>query len=164
VYFVPALAGLGAPYWDPKAQGAFFGLTRGTTKGQTVRAALEGIAFQVSDLIGAMRQDVRTPLKVLRVDGGAAANDLLMQAQADFADVEVDRPVNLETTAFGAAMFAGLGAGIYKDLNAVKHARKRERAFKPDASPAARERVAAQLAGWQRAVTAVQVFAGTRSV
>jgi glycerol kinase len=159
VYFVPSLAGLGAPYWDPRAQGAFLGLTRGTTKAQLVRAALEGIAFEVTDLVNAMRQDLKEPVAVLRVDGGAAANDLLMQAQADFAGLEVDRPVNLETTAFGAALFAGLGAGVYSDLNTLRSVRKTERAFKPSADAAAKALIEKQLAGWRRAVRAVQAFA-----
>jgi glycerol kinase len=158
VYFVPALAGLGAPYWDPKASGAFFGLTRGTRKGQIIRATLEGIAFQVADLTDAMAHDLGAPLSVLRVDGGAAANNLLMQAQADFAQVTVDRPLNLETTAFGAALFAGLGVGIYSGLNDLRSVRKTERLFAPKE---AMHIVKAQRAGWQRAVRAVQVFADT---
>lgn len=158
VYFVPALAGLGAPYWDPKASGAFFGLTRGTRKGQIIRAALEGIAFQVADLTDAMAHDLGAPLSVLRVDGGAAANNLLMQAQADFAQVTVDRPLNLETTAFGAGLFAGLGVGVYSGLNDLRSVRKTERSFAPKESM---QMVKAQRAGWQRAVRAVQVFADT---
>jgi glycerol kinase len=156
VYFVPALAGLGAPYWDPRAQGAFFGLTRGTTQAQLVRAALEGIGFVVNDLIEAMRQDYAGPITVLRVDGGAAANDLLMQAQADFAGISVDRPQNLETTALGAALFAGLGTGIYRDLGELRHVRKTERMFEPGGARGAFE---AHLAGWKRAVAATRLFA-----
>jgi glycerol kinase len=161
VYFVPALAGLGAPYWDPKAQGAFFGLTRGTTKGQIVRAVLEGIAFEVADITRAMSRDLGAPLSVLRVDGGAAANDLLMEAQASFADVKVDRPANLETTAFGAALFAGLGVGLYGSLADLRRARRTERLFEPRPGEKARSETAAQLAGWDRAVRAVKVFAGS---
>lgn len=160
VYFVPALAGLGAPYWDPKAQGAFFGLTRGTTKGQMVRAVLEGIALQVADLTDALREDLGAPLKVLRVDGGAASNSLLMQSQADYSGITVDRPTNLETTAFGAALFAGLGVGVYSGLDQLRSVRKTERLFSP-VSGAGAEDVAAQRAGWRRAVRAVQVFAGS---
>lgn len=161
VYFVPALAGLGAPYWDPKAQGAFFGLTRGTTKGQMVRAALEGIAFQVADLTRAMQKDLGGPLTVLRVDGGAAANGLLMQAQADYSGIPVDRPVNLETTAFGAGLFAGLGVGLYSGLNELRTVRRTERIFEPASQGPDQERIKAHLAGWSRAVRAVRVFAGT---
>jgi glycerol kinase len=161
VYFVPALAGLGAPYWDPSAQGAFFGLTRGTTKAQIVRACLEGIAFQVADLTSAMARDLGKPLAILRTDGGAAANNVLMQSQADLSGVNVDRPANLETTAFGAALFAGFGAGIYTDFTQMRNARKTERLFSPDASPARKARVAAMHAGWERAIEAVRVFAGS---
>ncbi len=159
VYFVPALAGLGAPYWDPKAQGAFFGLTRGTSKGQLVRAALEGIAFQVADLTRAMEKDRGGPLTVLRVDGGAAANNLLMQAQADYSAIPVDRPQNLETTAFGAGLFAGLGVGLYSGLDELRSVRRTERLFQPAAKD--KDRIQAHMQGWSRAVRAVKVFAGT---
>lgn len=161
IYFVPALAGLGAPYWDPKAQGAFLGLTRGTSQAQMVRAVLEGIALQVRELTEAMAHDLGSPLQVLRVDGGAAANSLLMQAQADYAGIRVDRPVNLETTAFGAALFAGLGIGLYKGLDQMRRARRTEHIFSPASTPSEKAVVASHIAGWHRAVKAVQVFAGT---
>lgn len=161
VYFVPALAGLGAPHWDPKASGAFFGLTRGTRKGQMIRAVLEGIAFQVADLTDAMARDLGGPLSVMRVDGGAAANNVLMQAQSDFARLTVDRPLNLETTAFGAALFAGLGVGVYSGFSDLRSVRKTERLFVPEELLAMTK---IQRAGWQRAVRAVQVFADSRSV
>jgi glycerol kinase len=159
VYFVPALAGLGAPHWNFAARGAFFGLTRGTSNGQMIRATLEGINFQVCDLLDAMKRDFPGALKVLRVDGGAVANDLLMQTQANFSDIPVDRPQNIETTAFGAALFAGLGVGMYQDLNELKGVRKSAKIFQPDATFAKQRQVALQ--GWQRAVSAVRVFAGT---
>ncbi len=161
VYFVPALAGLGAPYWDAKAQGAFFGLTRGTTRSQLIRAVLEGITLQVAELTVAVQQDLGAPLQVLRVDGGAASNSLLMQMQADYGGVRVDRPANLETTAFGAALFAGLGVGLYADLEHLRRVRRTERIFSPASSAEDGVRVAAHLAGWHRAIRAVQVFAGT---
>ena len=161
VYFVPALSGLGAPYWDPKAQGAFFGLTRGTTKGQMVRAALEGVAFQVCDLIDAMRSDFKGSMTTLRVDGGAVANNLLMQSQADFSGLIVDRPVNIETTAFGAAMFAGLGAGLYGSLEEISGMRRSESKFKPNNGGDRSALISRQQQGWKRAVRAVQVFAGS---
>jgi glycerol kinase len=161
VYFVPALAGLGAPYWDPKAQGAFFGLTRGTSQAQMVRAVLEGIAFQVRELTEAIARDLGSPLQVLRVDGGASANSLLMQVQADYSAIRVDRPVNLETTAFGAALFAGLGIGLYANLEQLRRVRRTEHIFSPSTSAAEKASIARQIAGWQRAVKAVQVFAGT---
>lgn len=161
VYFVPALAGLGAPYWDPAAQGAFFGLTRGTTKAQMIRACLEGIAFQVADLTTAMTKDLGKSLAILRTDGGAAANNILMQSQADLSGVHVDRPVNLETTAFGAALFAGFGAGIYTDFTQMRNARKTERLFQPDQTPARQAKIKAMHEGWERAIKAVRIFAGS---
>lgn len=161
IYFVPALSGLGAPYWDPSAQGAFFGLTRGTSRAQMIRACLEGIAFEVTDLTNAMAKDLGRPLSVLRVDGGAAANNVLMQAQANSSGVGVDRPVNLETTAFGAALFAGFGAGIYTDFTQMRNARKTERLFSPDSGPEHTARIKAMQAGWDRAIKAVRTFAGS---
>jgi glycerol kinase len=160
VVFVPSLAGLGAPDWNPNARGAFFGLTRGTTQKQLIRAALEGVAFQVNDLMDAMNRDAVAAVKILRVDGGAAANNLLMQMQANFSSVTVDRPVNLETTASGAALFAGLGAGIFESFSEMRSARRPDRIFSTDASTAAVEMTRTQLAAWDRAKKAVQVFAG----
>jgi glycerol kinase len=153
VYFVPALAGLGAPYWNPNARGSFMGLTRGTTKNQIARAALEGMAFQVRDLIESMKADFDAPFLVLKVDGGACANSLLMQIQANYLDFPVDRPEDLETTALGAALFAGLGAGLYSDLESLKGVRKTSRVFKPDTNS-----VAKHLEGWKKAVAAVELF------
>ena len=158
VYFVPALAGLGAPHWDPKAQGGFFGLTRGTTKAQLIRAVLEGIAFQVADLTDAMAADLGKPLTVLRADGGAAANDLLLESQANFAGLPVDRPTNLETTATGAALCAAFGLGLVTDLATLAKMRRQDRLFTPHPDESL---VASQRAGWRRAVRAVQVFAGS---
>lgn len=159
VYFVPALAGLGAPYWDPHARGAFLGLTRGTSNAQLVRATLEGIAFQVNDLLKAMAQDLGQPIQVLRVDGGATANNLLMQLQANISAMPVDRPKILETTAFGAAMFAGLGVGLYQRLDDLKAARVVDKIFQNEQDALQRDK----LQGWQRAVKAVQVFANHES-
>jgi len=113
VVFVPALAGLGTPHWDSDARGTITGLTRGTTAAHLARATLEGIAFQVRDLLLAMAQDAKQPLRRLRVDGGAAANDLLMQFQADVAEVSVERPADVESTGRGAAMLAGIGVGMF---------------------------------------------------
>lgn len=110
--FVPALAGLGAPYWDPNARGLITGITRGTTRAHLARATLEAIAFQVDDLVRAMGEDLGKPITKMRVDGGAAANDLLMQLQSDLSNVVVERPRELESTARGAAMLAGIGAGL----------------------------------------------------
>jgi glycerol kinase len=113
VVFVPALAGLGAPYWDPSARGALFGLTRGATKAHISRAVLEGIALQIAELLDAMGKDLGKPLTELRVDGGASANNLMMQFQADILDVPVLRPKNVDTTALGAAMLAGISIGMW---------------------------------------------------
>jgi glycerol kinase len=114
VSFVPALAGLGAPYWDPGARGLITGLTRGTTRAHLARATLEAIALQVNDLLKAMAEDLGRPVAKMRVDGGAAANDLLMQFQADVSGITVERPTELESTARGAAMLAGIGAGLVR--------------------------------------------------
>jgi glycerol kinase len=149
VTFVPAFAGLGAPYWDPAARGAILGLTRGTGRGHIARACLEGIAQQVADVVEAMSQDAGQPPGLMRVDGGATANDLLMQLQADYLGSPVSRPPFVEATAFGAAALAGLGVGLFPDL-ATLSARWREQArFAPTLPEADR---AALRAAWQRAV------------
>ncbi len=131
VVFVPALAGLGAPHWDQDARGTITGLTRGTTAAHLARATLEGIAFEVTDLLGAMVKDAKRPLARLRVDGGAAANDLLMQFQADVANVTVERPTDVESTGRGAAMLAGLGAGLGGGLDGVAKMAKIATRFEP---------------------------------
>ncbi len=159
VYFVPALSGLGAPYWNPNAEGAFLGLTRGTTTSQIVRAALEGIVFEVADLTNAMANDLGHPLSVLRVDGGAAVNSLLLQCQADFARLTVERPKILETTALGAGLFAGLGVGIYRELSDLRGAKEHDATFYPEKDHVGPDSVTAKLNGWHRAVKAVQTFA-----
>jgi len=148
VTFVPALTGLGAPYWDQGARGLISGLTRDTTAGHLARAALEGIAFQVNDLLLAMTVDAGRPIRRLRVDGGAAANDLLMQFQASIAEATIDRPVELESTGRGAAMLAGVGAGLTTKESArqMLHIGK---TFEPAFS--AEER-AAHVKRWQDAV------------
>lgn len=120
VYFVPALTGIGAPYWNPHARGAIFGISRGTTQAHIARATLEGIAFQVYDVIKAMEEDAGHACKELRVDGGASSNNLLMQFQADIFNGNVRRPKELETTALGAAFLAGLAVGFWKDLDELK--------------------------------------------
>jgi glycerol kinase len=134
VYLVPAFAGLGAPQWDAAARGTIIGLTRGSTRAHIARAALEGIAFQTADLIDAMRQDAGCNFSELRVDGGAARNDLLLQFQADILGVPVLRPKNTETTAFGAAALAGLGIGLWQDENEVASLWSLERRFEPSMS------------------------------
>jgi glycerol kinase len=134
VYFVPAFAGLGAPHWDQYARGSIAGLTRGTTAGHIARAALEGIAFQVADVLDAMRDDSGIQTRQLRVDGGACANNLLMQFQADLLQTPVARPAVIETTALGAAYLAGLATGYWTGRDAVKASWRAERIFEPDRS------------------------------
>ena len=131
VFLVPAFSGLGAPHWDPYARGMLLGITRGVTKGHLARAALEGIAFQVADLVQAMGDDAGIPLKELRVDGGASQNDLLMQIQADLLGVAVVRPAVTETTALGAAYLAGLAVGYWKSSEAIAARQPIERRFEP---------------------------------
>lgn len=121
VYVVPAFVGLGAPYWDSDVRGAVFGLTRGTEKEQFIRATLESLAYQTRDVLYAMEQDSGISLKTLRVDGGASANNFLMQFQSDILGVPVERPENKETTVLGAAFLAGLAVGVWKDKNEIKN-------------------------------------------
>ncbi len=149
VYLVPAFVGLGAPHWDPHARGAMFGLTRGTTKAHVARAALESIAFQSAEVLAAMERDAGIELSELRVDGGAAANDLLMQFQADLLGVPVVRPKVLETTALGAAYLAGLAVGYWTSTGDIAHNRRIDRRFDP---AMAKDRVAALRADWDKAV------------
>ena len=149
VYLVPALAGLGAPHWDPHARGALFGVTRGATKAHVARAALESIAFQSADLIEAMQADSGIRLTEMRVDGGASTNNLLMQFQADLLGVPVVRPALTETTAMGAAFLAGLGAGFWRDEASLDAHWRPERVFEP---AMASDRIAALKANWRRAL------------
>lgn len=136
VVLVPGHAGLGAPHWRPEARGLVRGITRGTGRGHLARAALEGIALQISDLMEAMAADRGAATTVLRVDGGAAANDLLMQIQTDLLGIPLDRPTMLETTALGAISLAGLGVGLWPDTAALEQAWQRDKQFRPEADPA----------------------------
>ena len=149
VYLVPAFAGLGAPHWDQYARGAIVGITRGTTKAHLARAALEGIALQVRDVLEAMEADSGIKLKELRVDGGASANNLLMQLQADLLDVPVVRPQVAETTALGAAYLAGLAVGYWKSQADIARQWRADARFTPAMKPAVRTRIAK---GWSRAL------------
>ena len=149
MYLVPAFAGLGAPHWDQYARGAAVGLTRGVTAGHMARAALEGIAYQVADVVEAMEADSGMQTSELRVDGGAAANDLLLQFQSDILGVPVIRPQVIETTALGAAYLAGLAVGYWDDQEEIAAQWKADRTFNPD-MPA--DRVEQLRAGWRRAV------------
>jgi len=149
VFFVPALAGLGAPYWDANARGAIVGLTRGTTKAHLARATLEAIAFQSAELIEAMTADSGITLTELRVDGGATASTLLMQVQADLLGVPVVRPRVTETTALGAAYLAGLATGFWRDEAEIAALWQRERVFEPRGT---RAPAAGRMERWRRAV------------
>ncbi len=158
VYLVPAFVGLGAPYWDPQARGSIVGLTRGVTREHIVRAALESLAYQTRDVVDTMAAESGRSLAGMRVDGGAAANDFLMQFQADILGVAVDRPKLVETTALGAALLAGRGVGLWKTGAALKAVRQRDRLFKPAMRPARREEL---YAGWRRAVAATRSYRAT---
>lgn len=155
VYFVPAFAGLGAPWWDPEARGAILGITRGTRREHVVRAALEAIAYQARDLLSAMQRDTDRPLAGVRVDGGASTNDFLMQFQADILGLPLARPRSPETTALGAAFAAGLAAGVWSGRGDLARMCEEEDRFEPRMDAAARER---RLAGWARAVAAARAF------
>jgi glycerol kinase len=149
VYLVPAFVGLGAPYWDERARGAIVGITRGTTHNHIVRAALESIAYQTRDVLECVHADSGLELDTLRVDGGAATNDFLMQFQADILDVRVERPPVLEVTALGAALLAGLAVGFWSDRADLAPKGDRAQVFEPKLGAERRE---ALYAGWKRAV------------
>lgn len=149
VYFVPALTGLGAPYWNQYVRGAISGLSRGTTAAHIARAALEGIAYQTMDVVNAMQKDAEIELKELRVDGGAAANNLLMQFQSDMLENPVIRPKIIETTALGAAYLAGLAVGYWKDLDEIKQQWQIDKRFEPSGD---RKLVEERREGWRDAV------------
>jgi glycerol kinase len=157
VTFVPALAGLGAPHWDAEARGVLCGLTRGTRPGHIARAVLEGIAFQVDDLLRALQADRGAALRRLRVDGGAAANDLLMQLQADLSGLPVERPTEVEATARGAALLAGIGAGIFPDPTKAGGKVPTDRRFEVGMGETTR---AAEQSRWQQAVARARSSGG----
>ncbi|SHM54360.1 glycerol kinase [Cyclobacterium lianum] len=149
VYFVPALTGLGAPYWDQDARGSFFGITRGTGRAHLIRAGLEAIAYQVYDVLKAMEKDAGEDTMEMRVDGGATANDFLMQFQADLNQCEIKRPAIIETTALGAAYLAGLAVGFWKDLNEIRALWKADESFKPSKE---KKQMEENLKYWHKAV------------
>ena len=150
IYLVPAFVGLGAPYWDPNARGAIVGLTRGSSRAHIARAALESIAFQSAEVLEAMQKDSGERLSEVRVDGGAAANDLLMQFQADLLGVPVVRPKVLETTALGAAYLAGLTVNLWKSREEIAAHWKLERRFEPRMQRAEAQE---KMARWRDAVS-----------
>lgn len=149
VYIVPAFTGLGAPYWKPEARGAIYGLTRGSGRAELARAALEALAYQVYDLASAMQADAGVELSQLNVDGGASANDFLLQFQSDVLRTQIRRPANIETTALGAAFLAGLTSGFWKDVDELKALRASDEVFEPKMEQA---RVDELLGGWKEAV------------
>jgi len=155
VYFVPAFVGLGAPYWDPNARGALFGITRGTRQEQIVRAGLESIAYQTRDLVQAMEADAGRAIQSVRVDGGASVNAFLMQFQADLLGMPLVRPRSCETTALGAAFAAGISAGVWKNRKEISEIWKPDAIFEPAMSETTR---AALIEGWNAAVSATRSF------
>ena len=155
VYVVPAFTGLGAPYWDSEARGAVFGLSRGTEKEHFVRATLESLAYQTKDVLDAMQKDSGISLETLRVDGGAVANDFLMQFQADLLNTKVERPEVIETTALGSAYLAGLAVGFWKSTDELKRVSDTDTEFEPEMEDARRGEL---YDGWQAAVGATQAF------
>lgn len=156
VYVVPAFVGLGAPYWNPYARGTIVGITRGTSRNHLVRATLESIAFQAADLLGLMEEESGIPLKTLKVDGGASANDFLMQFQADLLRARVQRPKNIETTSLGAAYLAGLAVGYWKDQQDILENWQLDREFSVKMEAG---RIQALKKGWKRAVRAALAWA-----
>ena len=156
VYLVPAFTGLGAPYWNPNARGTIFGLTRGTTKEDLVKATLQSIAYQVRDIIDTMKIDANTEIPLLKVDGGAANNDYLLDFQANILGVKIARAENLETTALGAAFLAGLSVGYWKNLDEVKNLNSAGKLFVPTMTKEEREKL---YKGWKRAIRATEFFA-----
>jgi glycerol kinase len=159
VYFVPAFAGLGAPHWDQHARGTLVGLTRGSGSAHIARAALDSIAYQTYDILGAMQQDSGIVIKELRVDGGATVNNNLMQFQSDLLRTAVVRPKITETTALGAAYLAGLAVNYWGSINEINHQWQRDVKFTP-ALP--EEEVSSMLKGWHRAVRAARSWASDK--
>ena len=155
VYVVPAFTGLGAPYWDSNARGSVFGVTRGTTKNDFVKATVQSIAYQVRDVIDTMQVDTDMKIPVLKVDGGAAMNNYLMQFQSDIIGIEIARAKNLETTALGAAFLAGLAVGFWKDLDEIKTLNEAGEIYTPSMNNARKEQL---YRGWKKAVHATRVF------
>jgi glycerol kinase len=159
VYLIPAFAGLGAPYWDMHARGTVLGLTAGVGKNHLIRAALESIAYQTEDVLEAMNGDMKalngTTVRSLKVDGGASANDLLMQMQSDFSGIEVARSSNPEATAAGAAYLAGLAVGFFKDRDELRSKTAKGKTFTPQITAEERKK---RLAGWHRGIEACRVF------
>ena len=156
VYVVPAFTGLGAPYWDSEARGSIFGITRGTTNNDFIKATLQSLAYQTRDVVDTMQRDSGIAIPALRVDGGASNNNYLMQFQADILGIKIERAKILETTAMGGSFLAGLAVGYWKDIDELKHIFTIGQDFKPEMDEVEREKL---YSGWQRAIKATQVFA-----
>jgi glycerol kinase len=156
VYLVPAFAGLGAPYWNQHARGTIVGITRGTTSAHIARAALESIAFQTMDVVNAMQADANLTVKELRVDGGATANNFLMQFQSDLLNTKVIRPKVTETTALGAAYLAGLAVGFWENMEAIQSQWQVDRIFESSINDEERQQIAAN---WKRAIGTTKFWA-----
>lgn len=152
IIFVPAFVGLGAPYWDNDARGTIFGITRGTTKEDICKATLEAIAFQSRDVMNAMTNESNIKINQIAVDGGASANDFLMQFQADLLNKKITRPMCLETTALGAAYLAGLATGFYQDLDEIKKFHTIDKFFMPQ------ESIEEKYKRWKKAIEATRLF------
>lgn len=155
VYVVPAFTGLGAPYWDSEARGSILGITRGTNRQDVIKATLQSLAYQTRDVVQTMQKDTGIDIKVLRVDGGAANNNYLMQFQADILNSSIEKAANLETTAMGAAFLAGLAVGFWQDTDELAHIFSVGQRFEPEMPEEEREDL---YAGWQQAVEATKVF------
>ncbi|HBO47104.1 MULTISPECIES: glycerol kinase GlpK [Pediococcus] len=155
IYVVPAFTGLGAPYWDSVTRGAVFGITRGTTKNDFIKATLQSLAYQTRDVVDTMKHDADVKIPMLKVDGGASHNNYLMRFQADILGIEIDRAADLETTALGAAFLAGLGVGFWKNIEDIKSIYKTGQIFLPDMNEEERQNL---YSGWQEAVQAAQSF------
>jgi len=161
VYVGPAFTGLGAPYWNQETRGAVFGLTRGTTREQFVRATVEAIAYQTRDVVETMTNETGLPIQSLSVDGGAANNNFLMQFQADILNTPIKRAAINETTALGAAYLAGLAVGFWPDIDAIRKMHKLRDEFTPQMEEQRRKHC---YAGWQAAISATQAFHQTDEV
>ena len=156
VFFVPAFVGLGTPYWEPNVRGTICGITRGTTRAHLVRATLDAIALQTADVLDAMCRDTGLNVPSLRVDGGAAANDLLLQLQSDYAALPILRPRSVESTAWGVAAMAGLATGLFTDTDALKRLASTAKTFRPTITPLKRADI---RSGWERAIQSARIFA-----
>jgi glycerol kinase len=159
VYFLPAFAGIGAPYWDQEAKGTMFGITRGTTDAHIARASLEAIAYQTMDILKAMEADSEIDIEELRVDGGATVNDMLMQFQSDVLNTTTVRPKVTETTALGAAYLAGLAVGFWKDMEEIQAIWKEDVKFQPTKDQG---KIQDDIKGWYRAINALQFWSKSK--